>query len=326
MRKKSPRSRQLEPSVLSEPTVQSLLERLEREASARRQAEALLEQKCLELDETSRTLKGELADRQQSEERFRDLTELSSDWYWEQDENFRFTYLSGGILEKAGSRPELSIGKTRWEIPNVVMTGEQWAAHKAVLVAHLPFHDLTYRRMGDDGSVHYVRVSGRPIFDEQGRFRGYRGITKDITDSVLAQDRIQDLSYHAYHDVLTELPNRAMFSQILNQAISKAARHSKGLAVLFIDLDGFKTINDNLGHEAGDALLQEVGKNQAQSAPKRHRGPPRRRRIRSAAGRDQRAQGRGLGGQEDPFRGRRAAAYSRPGASRYGQHRSEHLS
>jgi len=193
----------------------------------------------------------------ESEARFRDLNELSSDWYWEQDENFRFTHLSGGILDKAASRPENSIGKTRWELPNIIMSDEEWAAHKATVYAHQPFYDLTFKRMGDDGSLHYVQISGRPVFNEQGRFNGYRGIAKDITDRIVAEERIQ---YLAYHDGLTTLPNRASFSQILNHGINHARRYNKGMAVLFIDLDRFKNINDTLGHEAGDALLQEVGK------------------------------------------------------------------
>jgi diguanylate cyclase (GGDEF)-like protein/PAS domain S-box-containing protein len=239
------------------PTAESLQRRLERETSARRQAEALLEQKSLELFQANEALKGELAERQRSEARFRDLTELSSDWYWEQDENLRFTHLSGGSLEKGGFNPQTSLGKTRWEIPNIVMSEEQWTAHKATLVAHQPFYDLTYQQVADDGTVHYVRVSGRPILDEQGRFMGYRGTGKDITEAVHAQNRIQ---YLAYHDSLTELPNRAMFSELLNHAISKARRHNRRMAVLFIDLDRFKNINDTLGHEAGDTLLQEVGR------------------------------------------------------------------
>lgn len=191
----------------------------------------------------------------ESEARFRDLIELFSDWYWEQDENLRYTILSGGVLQKAGLRPLDSIGKTRREQPGIVLSEEEWAAHQAVLDAHQPFYDLTYKRVNPKGETRYVSISGRPIFDAQGKFRGYRGIGKDITEHVLAED----LEYLAYHDALTTLPNRTMFSQILNRGIRQAHRRNTRLAVLFLDLDGFKNINDTLGHNAGDLLLQEVG-------------------------------------------------------------------
>lgn len=104
--------------------------------------------------------------------------------------------------------------------------------------------------------MRYFRMSGPPIFDVQGKFLGYRGVGKDVTDARAAEDRIQNL---AYHDDLTGLPNRASFSLLLIHAISRARRDGSGFAILFIDLDGFKQVNDTLGHEAGDALLREVG-------------------------------------------------------------------
>ena len=193
----------------------------------------------------------------ESEARFRELTELSADWYWEQDEKFRFTQMSGGMLAKAGFLPQASIGKTRREQPGIVMSEEAWASHQATLDAHEPFLDLTYKRVGEDGTARTLSISGRPIFDAQGNFTGYRGVGKDVTERIFAEERIQ---YLAFHDGLTTLPNRASFSQILNHGINRARRYNRGMAVLFIDLDRFKNINDTLGHDAGDALLQEVGR------------------------------------------------------------------
>jgi diguanylate cyclase (GGDEF)-like protein/PAS domain S-box-containing protein len=192
-----------------------------------------------------------------SEERYRDLTELSSDWYWEQDENFRFTLLSGGITKSGSISPERSIGKTRREQPGALLSDEEWASHETVLLARQPFHDFVYKLADPDGTQRHVSVSGRPMLDASGNFRGYRGVGKDITERVLAEERIQ---YLAYHDGLTDLPNRSMFGKILNHAIGHARRYDKIVAVLFIDLDRFKNINDTLGHEAGDVLLQEVGR------------------------------------------------------------------
>ena len=84
---------------------------------------------------------------------------------------------------------------------------------------------------------------------------GFQGIARDITERKHAEEKIQ---YLATHDVLTGLPNRLMFSQLLNHAIQSAQRYQRQFAVLFIDLDRFKIINDTLGHEAGDQLLQEI--------------------------------------------------------------------
>jgi diguanylate cyclase (GGDEF)-like protein/PAS domain S-box-containing protein len=116
-----------------------------------------------------------------SEERFRSLTDLSSDWYWEQDEELRFVAMTQEIMGKTGVSAETHIGKRRWEIPAVNMSEAQWARHRAVVEAHLPFHDLELCRLAEDGRPSWVLVSGDPILDASGRFKGYRGIGKDIT-------------------------------------------------------------------------------------------------------------------------------------------------
>ena len=125
----------------------------------------------------------------ESEERFRNLADLSSDWYWEQDREFRYTAISSGI-RKIGVTPEQHvIGRTRWEVALIEPPSEGWDAHKALLAAQLPFHDLILRCRDADGNIRFTSSSGRPIFDEAGRFRGYRGIGKDVTESMLAAAR-----------------------------------------------------------------------------------------------------------------------------------------
>jgi diguanylate cyclase (GGDEF)-like protein/PAS domain S-box-containing protein len=192
----------------------------------------------------------------QSEARFRALTEMSSDFYWEQDENFRITAMSTGVEKAVGIDSQWHIGKTRWEVPGIMLSEKEWAAHRAILEAHQPFSDFTYERVGREGDKCYLSISGQPIFDAQGNFTGYRGIGKDVTAAKVAEARIQ---YLAYHDSLTALPNRSSFSLILNPGIARARRDGKKLAVLFIDVDRFKNINDTLGHDAGDMLLREIG-------------------------------------------------------------------
>ena len=190
----------------------------------------------------------------EGETRFRDLTELSSDWYWEQDADLRFTQISSRAHEFALGSEE-DIGKTRWEIARLHMTDEQWQPHKAALAAHRSFQDFVYQRYDVYGNLRIISVSGRPIFDEAGRFQGYRGTGRDITEKKRAEEQIRHM---AHYDALTELPNRILLHDRIGQAIAQAQRNHEVLAVLFIDLDRFKTVNDSLGHAVGDRLLKTV--------------------------------------------------------------------
>jgi PAS domain S-box-containing protein len=128
---------------------------------------------------------------QESEARFRALTELSSDWYWEQDEHFRFMYFSERptALALVG---RAQLGKTRWELGLEGVSAEQWVAHKAALERHEPFHDFEYRRTLTDGKTVWRSISGAPIFDAQGRFKGYHGVGKDITPRKLAEQALAE--------------------------------------------------------------------------------------------------------------------------------------
>ncbi|TMH50103.1 MAG: EAL domain-containing protein [Betaproteobacteria bacterium] len=192
----------------------------------------------------------------ESEERFRSLTVLSTDMYWEQDEQFRFTSMSGTGSQRVNVKTFPAIGKKRWEQNYVNMTADQWAEHMALLEAHKPFRDMELCRLDEAGKKIWISISGEPVFDSSGVFRGYRGVGKDISERKQDEERIHFL---ANHDALTSLPNRAMFNDVLNLAIQNARRYNRNFAVLFIDLDRFKNINDTLGHEAGDRLLQEMG-------------------------------------------------------------------
>ncbi len=122
-----------------------------------------------------------------SEARFRHLTALSSDWYWEQDERFRLTFLSGEVKAHTGIETREHYGKTRWDMPAENVTPEQWAEHRALLERHEPFHDFVMRRPDADGREHWVSISGEPMFDAAGRFTGYRGVGHDITGKVMLE-------------------------------------------------------------------------------------------------------------------------------------------
>jgi len=118
-------------------------------------------------------------------------------------------------------------------------------------------YDIEYRIIRSDGSVRHIHDRAFPIRNEAGKPYRIAGIAQDITHRKEQEAHIQ---YLAYHDALTGLPNRALVMDRLDHATAQADRHKNILAVLFLDLDRFKTINDTLGHPAGDSLLQLTAK------------------------------------------------------------------
>src|SRR5438477_286245 len=199
----------------------------------------------------------------QSEARFRSLTRLSSDLYWEQDDHYRFTSFAGTGSERVTNvRGFNFVGKKHWELDYLNMPAVDWSVQMSILDARQPFHDLELCRLNESGKKIWIGVSGEPVFDASGVFKGYRGVGKDITGRKQGEEQIH---YLANHDSLTSLPNRAMFSEVLNLGLQNARRYNGTFAVLFIDLDRFKIVNDTLGHEAGDKLLQEMGRRLTQT-------------------------------------------------------------
>ena len=120
----------------------------------------------------------------ESEGRFRRLTEMSSDFYWESDAEHRLTARTESKREIAESvfAQASSIGKRRWEIPYLFPDEAGWRKHRAILDAHLPFRDFEISRLRGNGAVHSISVSGDPMFDASGEFKGYQGVGADITE------------------------------------------------------------------------------------------------------------------------------------------------
>jgi diguanylate cyclase (GGDEF)-like protein/PAS domain S-box-containing protein len=357
-------------------TLYALLLLIVRRAQRAQQAQEAL------LHASNRALDLRVAERTQelslSEARFRSLTEMSSDFYWESDAQHRFTARTASKREACDAvfQQLTFIGQLHWEVPHIWPDAAGWQAHRDRLDASLPFRDFEIARLGSQGLVHHVSVSGDPVFDGQGKFVGYQGVGTDTTerkqaeaelriaatafesqeammvtdaqsrilrvnqmfeevtgysaaevvgqtprvlqsgrhsaefyramwdcvtrtgrwqgevwdrrkgggvypkwltisavkndDGVVthyigthfdiserkkAEERITEL---AFFDPLTHLPNRTLLQDRLNQAIATSQRDGSCGAALFIDLDHFKTLNDTLGHDKGDALLQQV--------------------------------------------------------------------
>jgi diguanylate cyclase (GGDEF)-like protein/PAS domain S-box-containing protein len=189
----------------------------------------------------------------ESEARFRSFAQLGSDWYFEQDAELRFMRFDGRTPEQYKKFFKKFLGKRLWEIGHDCDGG--WDDIRRRTKARLPLRECVHYRVQRDGTRRYFSDNADPVFDDTGQFTGYRGVGRDITDQKLAEERIE---HRATHDGLTGLPNRAMFSALLEQALRSAKRYERKLGILFIDLDGFKSVNDLLGHEAGDSLLKQM--------------------------------------------------------------------
>ncbi|HEX6268314.1 MAG TPA: PAS domain S-box protein, partial [Burkholderiales bacterium] len=186
----------------------------------------------------------------ESEARFRSLTELSSDWFWEQDTEYRFTrvegrYAGGG----AASLREQVLGKCCWERDLEVEGG--WDAHRALLEARRPFQDVLMWRRLPDGRMRYVSISGEPVFDAGGRFAGYRGVGSDVTDRKRAEQLLQ-LEHHVAR-ALSEADDVAGGLRAVMRAVCRSEGWARGR---YFTLDGARdALVFEHGWEADDAAI-----------------------------------------------------------------------
>ena len=127
-----------------------------------------------------------LASLRESEARFRNLADMSADWYWEQDDQFRFVFLSADA-DAVSDFGKTIRGTTRWQAPGIDLKSADWDEHRQVCLDHLPFRDFIYRRYDEYWISHWIRVSGEPIFDADGKFAGYRGVGSDFTQQRRAE-------------------------------------------------------------------------------------------------------------------------------------------
>ncbi len=169
----------------------------------------------------------------------------------------RFTYVSPGFAERSSRDAAVILGKRRWDFDNVLPVSGTWEDHRRVLEAHEPFRDFEQITVRADGTRLFISSSGQPVFDDDGNFKGYRGVGSNITVRKNAEEKLAQL---AQFDAVTGLANRYLLQERLEHAIAQARRRGRGAAVLFVDLDRFKLVNDTHGHQVGDQLLAQVGR------------------------------------------------------------------
>ncbi len=197
-------------------------------------------------EERLRKLEQEL---EQYRERFAHLTELSADWYWEQDEEFRFTYFSGFLKEKTGLGTNSHLGKRRWDTPAQNFSQEDWACHKAALERHEPFQDLEIQRVDSHGREVWSVLQGRPFFDATGRFKGSRGVGRDFTASKLAARELAVAS-HALQEANSSLMHE----------MRERARVTEGELRLSHKLEAIGQLAAGIAHEI-NSPMQYIGDN-----------------------------------------------------------------
>ncbi len=186
----------------------------------------------------------------------RDFEKHASDWLWETSPDGQFLRPSERFCEVS------SRSKSRLMEMNIkgIFTVDESAPHPSVDVLlgsmdrQVSFNDLQVP-IRLKGEVHWWSMTGTPYFDDAGNFSGYHGVGSDITLQKKSDERI---SFLAHNDALTSLLNRAHFTELLHQNVTRLERYGAQFALMFLDLDHFKAVNDTFGHPMGDKLLVEV--------------------------------------------------------------------
>ncbi len=205
------------------------------------------------------SLQAMITDLRRSEQRFQRAVEGSSDGIWDWDVERDECYFSPRHKAMLGLAADEPLDR-RVIVDKGLIHPDDRARFDEAIRRHFkdgePF-DIEFRVRHRDGHYLWCRTRGQAVRDESGRVIRFSGATMDITDRKQVEAVLQHM---AHFDALTELPNRALLADRLQMAIAQATRNAARLAVALIDLDGFKPVNDRLGHEVGDRILIEVAR------------------------------------------------------------------
>jgi diguanylate cyclase (GGDEF)-like protein/PAS domain S-box-containing protein len=192
----------------------------------------------------------------ESEEKYRTIIENIEDGYHELDFSGNIVFFNDALLKMLGySRDEFARMNYR-NLTDEETSRQMLQVCDEVYKTGKPSRGIEIEVMKKDGTMRVVELSVSLILDAKGQEVGFRNLIRDVTERKKSEETIRRL---AYHDPLTGLPNRLLFTDRLNMAITRAKRNKQYLAVMMLDLDYFKDINDTLGHHMGDRLLQAVG-------------------------------------------------------------------
>ncbi len=192
-----------------------------------------------------------------SEQRFRSFVENANDIVFELNLQGVFTYVSPNWTVVLGQTVSEVQGHPFASFVHPEDLDLFTATVQEVIKTGLRQPNIEYRVRHKNGNWNWHAASGSPLYSAAGQVHTFLGIARDITERKQTQERIKHM---AQHDTLTGLANRALFTDRLQRAIAGALRDKTYLALMFIDLDKFKPVNDQFGHPVGDGLLQEVAR------------------------------------------------------------------